>query len=147
MSNPSCEQGGQAKVRDMVSVDMGWLTREGRHLTARAKIPEKKRPAARICRRFFTALVLHDVTQEVHLLLLLWHLLCNEICVSAELLYMSRAQTRSMACCATSGAQALYCMASTRNGLDNMSAFHPASHLARVFNVPVCGAGGRKDHI
>lgn len=55
-------------MRDMVGVDMGWLTREGRHLTARAKIPEKKRSAARTSRRFYTALVLHEVIQEVCLL-------------------------------------------------------------------------------
>ena len=55
----------QAKVRELVGVNMGWLTREGCHLSARAKIPDKHRHTARVCRRFFTALVLSDVVDEV----------------------------------------------------------------------------------
>ena len=55
----------QAKVRDLVGVNMGWLTREGCHLSMRAKIPDKHRQTARVCRRFFTALVLSDVVDEV----------------------------------------------------------------------------------
>jgi hypothetical protein len=58
-------QGVQAKVRELVGVNMGWLTREGCHLSARAKIPDKHRHTARVCRRFFTALVLSDVVDEV----------------------------------------------------------------------------------
>ncbi|CAL8465203.1 g4738 [Coccomyxa elongata] len=58
-------QGVQAKVRDLVGVNMGWLTREGYHLSMRAKIPDKHRHTARVCRRFFTALVLSDVVDEV----------------------------------------------------------------------------------
>ncbi|EIE23289.1 hypothetical protein COCSUDRAFT_42188 [Coccomyxa subellipsoidea C-169] len=58
-------QGVQAKVRELVGVNMGWLTREGCHLSARAKIPDKHSHTARVCRRFFTALVLSDVVDEV----------------------------------------------------------------------------------
>lgn len=63
-------QGVRAKVRELVGVNMGWLTREGCHLGLRAKIPDKHRHTARVCRRFFTALVLADVVDEVSRLFL-----------------------------------------------------------------------------